>query len=181
MFDNLCKFLVESFTSDFATWLLGEEIAFTELSPQELSLEPIRAGAIFSLEETFHRFEVIRLWEQPTEIFLRIPGLLPFAVLSNTDDKVNTLRQVATAIDQIPDRETQSNLIASSFILAGLVLEKEVVQRLLRSDDIMRKSSTYHLLAEEIEQEVREENTRLIAVNMLKEGLSMEIVAKVTI
>jgi predicted transposase/invertase (TIGR01784 family) len=46
MFDNLCKFLVENFSSDFATWLLGEPIALTELSPKELSLEPIRADAL---------------------------------------------------------------------------------------------------------------------------------------
>jgi hypothetical protein len=29
--------LAESFSSDFATWLLGEPIALTELSPKELS------------------------------------------------------------------------------------------------------------------------------------------------
>ncbi|BAY06027.1 hypothetical protein ACOWPH_01530 [Anabaena sp. PCC 7938] len=46
MFDNLCKFLVETFSSDFATWLLGEPIILTELSPKELSLEPIRADAL---------------------------------------------------------------------------------------------------------------------------------------
>lgn len=240
MFDNLCKFLVENFSSDFATWLLGESIVLTELSPKELSLEPIRADALilrqseeivlhiefqtqpdknipfrmtdyrlrvyrrfpnkqmrqvvvylqktdselvqqttFTLEETFHRFQVIRLWEQPTEIFLRTPGLLPFAVLSNTDNKVNTLQEVATIIDNITDKQMQSNLAASAFILAGLVLEKEVIQRLLRRD-IMRESVTYQLLVEESREEVREETVRLVAVNMLKEGMSIEVVAKVT-
>ncbi len=186
MFDNLCKFLVENFSSDFATWLLGEPIALTELSPKELSIEPIRADALilrqseeivlhiefqtqpdknipfrmtdyrlrvyhrfpgkrmhqvvvylqktdselvqqttFTLEETFHRFQVIRLWEQPTEIFLQTSGLLPFAVLSNTSNKTNTLQKVAAQIDNISDKRTQSNLAASTFILAGLVLEEE--------------------------------------------------------
>ena len=50
MFDPICKFLVESFPSDFASWLLGEPIALTELSPQELSLEPIRADALILLQ-----------------------------------------------------------------------------------------------------------------------------------
>ena len=45
MFDNICKFLAENFSSDFATWLLGEPITLTELSPKELSLEPIRKAA----------------------------------------------------------------------------------------------------------------------------------------
>ncbi len=155
MFDNVCKFLAESFSSDFATWLLGKPVTFTELSPSELSLEPIRADALillqsdemvlhlefqtvpkanipfrmidyrlrvyrkfphkqmrqvviylqpsdselvyqaeFVLENTFHRFEVIRLWEQPTELFLNSPGLLPFATLSQTNDQTRTLEVV---------------------------------------------------------------------------------------
>lgn len=36
----------------------------------------------FMLPNTRHEFEVIRLWEQPLEVFLCPPGLLPFAVLS---------------------------------------------------------------------------------------------------
>ncbi|MCC5617818.1 Rpn family recombination-promoting nuclease/putative transposase [Nostoc sp. CHAB 5836] len=236
MFDNLCKFLVENFSSDFATWLLGEPIALTELSPKELSIEPIRADALilrqseeivlhiefqtqpdknipfrmtdyrlrvyrrfpgkrmhqvvvylqktdselvqqttFTLEETFHRFQVIRLWEQPTEIFLQTPGLLPFAVLSNTSNKTNTLQKVAAQIDNISDQRTQSNLAASTFILAGLVLEKEEIQRLLRRD-IMRESVTY----QSIKDEGSQETTQKIAVKMLQEGLSPEMVAKVT-
>ena len=46
MFDNVCKFLVENFSADFASWLLGEPLELTELSPSELSLEPIRADAL---------------------------------------------------------------------------------------------------------------------------------------
>ncbi len=158
MFDNVCRFLAESFSADFATWLLGESIALTQLSPSELSLEPIRADALillqsdelvlhiefqtepkaeipfrmtdyrlrtyrrfpnkwmhqvviylqpttselvqqtaFVLENTRHEFGVIRLWEQPTDIFLNTPGLLPFATLSQTEDKTRTLQQVAEA------------------------------------------------------------------------------------
>ncbi len=50
MFDNLCKFLAETFSSDFASWLLGEPVTLTELSPSELSLEPIRADALILLQ-----------------------------------------------------------------------------------------------------------------------------------
>jgi predicted transposase/invertase (TIGR01784 family) len=50
MFDSLCKFLAETFSDDFATWLLGEAISLTELSPTELSLEPIRADALILLQ-----------------------------------------------------------------------------------------------------------------------------------
>jgi predicted transposase/invertase (TIGR01784 family) len=49
MYDNVCKFLAESFSQDFAQWLLGEPIGLTELSPSELSVEPIRADALILL------------------------------------------------------------------------------------------------------------------------------------
>jgi len=50
MFDNICKFLAETFPRDFATWLLGEPISLTELKPTELSLEPIRADSLILLQ-----------------------------------------------------------------------------------------------------------------------------------
>jgi predicted transposase/invertase (TIGR01784 family) len=49
MYDNLCKFLAEQYSQDFAQWLLGEAIALTQLSPSELSLEPIRADSLILL------------------------------------------------------------------------------------------------------------------------------------
>ena len=39
IFDAVCKFLVETFSTDLANWLLGEPVALSELSPSELSLE----------------------------------------------------------------------------------------------------------------------------------------------
>lgn len=55
----------------------------------------------FLLTRTRHEFEVIRLWEQPTEVFLRTPGLLPLAVLSSTIDREAVLNQVAQQINNI--------------------------------------------------------------------------------
>ncbi|MFM7578137.1 MAG: Rpn family recombination-promoting nuclease/putative transposase, partial [Microcystaceae cyanobacterium] len=50
MFDNICKFLAETFPTDYATWLLGEPIPLTKLEPQELSLEPLRADSVIFLQ-----------------------------------------------------------------------------------------------------------------------------------
>lgn len=220
MFDNVCRFLAESFSADFATWLLGESIALTELSPSELSLEPIRADALillqsdeivlhiefqtepkakipfrmadyrlrvyrrfprkrmrqvviylqpttsklvqqtaFVLESTRHEFGVIRLWEQKSDIFLNTPGLLPFATLSQTEDKTQILQQVAEAIAQINDTQTQSNIAASTAVLAGLVLNKELIKRLLRSD-VMRESVIY--------QDIQQEKALSIVMRLLR-------------
>jgi len=46
MFDNVCKFLAENFSEDYATWLLDRPVTLTKLSPTELSLEPIRADSL---------------------------------------------------------------------------------------------------------------------------------------
>ncbi len=209
MFDTVCKFLIETFPTDFATWLLGEPIALTTLSPSELSLEPIRADALillqsetlilhvefqtrpkpdipfrmldyrvrvhrrfpnkkmrqvviylektqsdmawqttFELENTQHRFEVVRLWEQPLDKFLSAPGLLPFAALSQTDDKEAALRQVAERIQVIPTQSEQSNLVATAAILSALVLNKSAIRRILRSD-LMQESAIYQDIIEE--------------------------------
>jgi predicted transposase/invertase (TIGR01784 family) len=46
MFDTISKFLTETFPEDYATWLLGRPVPLTQLSPTELSLEPIRADSL---------------------------------------------------------------------------------------------------------------------------------------
>ena len=217
MFDSTCKFLAESFSSDFASWLIGEPIPLTELSPSELSLEPIRADALISLASkeyilhlefqtepdpnmafrladyrlrvyrrfpqkemkqvviyltpsnseyvhqtafeipgTRHEFDVIRLWEQPTQLFLESTGLLPLAVLTNTPDQSQTLRQVAERIDTVPEIQIQSNVAASTGILAGLTLDRNFINQVLRKE-IMQQSVIYQEWKEEFLQEGRQE------------------------
>ncbi|MEA5569228.1 hypothetical protein [Anabaena sp. UHCC 0399] len=58
---------------------------------------------------------------------------------------------------------------------AGLVLEEEAIERLFRRD-IMRESVIY----KSIKTEGIEEGVRLVAVNLLKENMPIEMVAKVT-
>ncbi|WP_299405571.1 Rpn family recombination-promoting nuclease/putative transposase [Acaryochloris sp. IP29b_bin.148] len=223
MFDSTCKFLAESFSSDFAAWLLGKPISLTQLSPAELSLEPIRADALilldseeyilhlefqtepdqnmpyrmadyrlrvyrrfpqkemkqvviyltpsnseyvyqtaFEIPGTRHEFEVIRLWEQPTQLFLETTGLLPLAVLTNTSDRERTLRQVAEHIDTIPEMRIQSNVAASTGILAGLTLGRNFINQVLRKE-IMQQSVIYQEWKEEFLQKGEQSGeTRLV-------------------
>ena len=228
MFDSTCKFLAESFSSDFAAWLLGESTPLTQLSPSELSLEPIRADALILLASedailhlefqtepdtnmayrmadyrlrvyrrfphkrmkqvviyltpsqselvyqtafeiagtTRHEFEVIRLWEQPTQPFFDSVGLLPLAVLTNTPDQAQTLRQVAEQIEAVSDLRVQSNLAASAGILAGLTLEKDFIGQVLRRE-IMQQSVIYQEWREEFLREGREAGRQEEAVNLV--------------
>jgi predicted transposase/invertase (TIGR01784 family) len=252
MYDNTCKFLAETFPTDFATWLLGKPIPLTQLKPSELSLEPIRADSVIFLQSSAiilhiefqtepveeipfrmadyrlrlhrkfpekeiqqfviyltrsdsplvfqtsfevgkltHEFNVIRLWEQPTEIFQQYPGLLPLAVLTQTNNRIQTLTEVAKQIDNIEDRRIQSNISAATAIISGLALKKEIIQRLLRSE-IMRESVIYQEILQEGEAKgiakgeakgkaegEAEEKTR-IALNMLHSGIAIDLIAQLT-
>jgi predicted transposase YdaD len=125
----------------------------------------------FLLENTEHHFQVMRLWEQPASLFLQYPGLLPFATLGQSESPAEVLRQVTEIVDQIEDQTTQSNLMAASAILAGLRLEQDVIYQLVRRD-FMQESVIY--------RSIQKDEKRAIALNFLREGLSVETVARGT-
>ncbi len=52
MYDNVCKFLAENFSSDFARWICGQPMGLTKLRPTELFVEPIRADALILLQSS---------------------------------------------------------------------------------------------------------------------------------
>lgn len=58
-------------------------------------------------------------WEEPVEVFLSTPGLLPYAVLSRASNKEEVLSQVV-GLEGIADRRDRDNLTAATSILAGL-------------------------------------------------------------
>jgi predicted transposase/invertase (TIGR01784 family) len=114
---------------------------------------------------------------------LRTPGLLPFAALSNTDDPESILNDVAQQINCINELKTQSHIAASTAILAGLVLDKEVIKRILRSD-IMRESVIYQEILEEGKAEGqaigKAEALLEVARNLFNTGMPLEQIAQVT-
>ncbi|MBD2176718.1 Rpn family recombination-promoting nuclease/putative transposase [Pseudanabaena sp. FACHB-1998] len=260
MYDNTCKFLVENFSQDFATWLLGKPIELTKIEPSELASDPIRADSVILLESAEiivhlefqtktddtmpyrmanywlrlygkyrdreihqtviylrptnsslayqtsfnsiklnHEFNVIRLWEQPTETFQQYQGLLPLAVLTNTNNPEATLRDIAKLIDQIADQKVKSDVAAATSIISGLALNKEIIQRLLRSE-IMKESVIYQeILLEGLAEgkaqglaqgeaqglakgktQGKTEATNQIAINLLRSNISIEVIAQVT-
>jgi predicted transposase/invertase (TIGR01784 family) len=129
----------------------------------------------YDLERTHHKFDVVRLWEQPADLFLQYPGLLPFAALGQSESPAEMLRQATQLVEQIEEPTTQANLMAASAILAGLRLEEDIIYRLVRRD-IMQESTVYR----SIQREVQDERDRAIALNLLREGLAIEIVARGT-
>jgi len=121
MYDNVCKFLAENYSRDFAQWLLGEPLSFTQLSPSELSLEPIRADALILLESDqiiLHlEFQTdpdpkmsFRMLDYRTRVYRRFPK--------------KTMRQVVIYL-----KETSSPLVReNAFILPNTRHEYEVLR-----------------------------------------------------
>ena len=121
MYDNVCKFLAENYSRDFAQWLLGEPLSFTQLSPSELSLEPIRADALILLESgqiILHlEFQTdpdpkmsFRMLDYRTRVYRRFPQ--------------KTMRQVVIYL-----KETSSPLVQeNAFIIPNTCHEYEVLR-----------------------------------------------------
>jgi predicted transposase YdaD len=108
---------------------------------------------------------------------LQAPGLLPFATLAQAEEQENLLRQIAQKIEQISDSREQSNLAASTAILAGLVLNKDIIQQLLRKD-IMKESVIY----QEIKGEGRQEGEANLVLRLLNRrigGIAAELSANI--
>ena len=127
------------------------------------SRSPLVYQTRFEIPGTHHEFNVVRLWEEPTERFLQTPGLLPFAVLTQTNDREAVLRMVGQRVEAISDRRQQSDLAASTSIIAGLVLSKEIIQQVLRQE-IMRESVIY----QEIEAQGMTKGEASFALRLLK-------------
>ena len=110
----------------------------------------------FNVSGMRHEFEVIRLWEQPYSDLLQFPGLLPLAILGRTDDRIQTLREIGSLIDNLGDRREQSNIAAATSLLAGLVLKKDVISAVLR-EEIMQDSVIYQdIIAQGVLEGVQE-------------------------
>ncbi|MCA6550398.1 MAG: flagellar assembly protein H, partial [Pseudanabaena sp. M152S2SP2A07QC] len=96
-----------------------------------------------------------------------------------TSNPEETLRDVARQIDHIADKQVQSNVAASTAILSGIALDKEIIQRLLRSE-IMKESVIYQDILLEGEAKGKAETARQIALNMLLSNISTDLVAQFT-
>jgi predicted transposase YdaD len=110
----------------------SNEIAFTEAYIDEM---------------TNHRYRVIRMWEQDSDLFLNNPALLPLAPLTKTNSAPGLLSQVAREIAKITNVTAKQNTAAYTEILAGLRFEKNLIRQLL-SEDIMQESVIYQDILE---------------------------------
>lgn len=68
--------------------------------------------------------------------------MLPFAILVKDRNKESLLQEIAQKINPIPELNTCKTIAAATYVLSGLVLNKNIIKQILRRD-IMRESVTY--------------------------------------
>ncbi len=134
----------------------SDEIAFTEEYVNEM---------------THHRYQVVRMWEQDSALFLDNPALLPLAPLTQTDSPQELLSQVAQSVARISDRETRQNIAAYTEILAGLKFEKDLIQQFL-GEDIMQESVIYQDILQKGEQQGEQKEALRFCMFLLNERFS---------
>ncbi len=109
-------------------------------------LQPTSNPAVFETEfvreNTRHRYEVIRIWEESPELLLQDPVLLPLAVLAATQEPNQLLAQVAQEVAKIEETELRQEIAACTQVLAGLRFNKDTIANFFR-EEIMQESVIY--------------------------------------
>jgi predicted transposase YdaD len=158
-FDNICKRLAEFYPRDFASWLLGQPLADVEVLKTELSREPLRMldywvqgyrkyetpieqfvivlvetgediATEFRAPNTWHRYNVIKLWEMDSEIFLSSPGLLPLAAMTRASQPQELLKRVVEQTMKIPTDKGRAELVSCAAILPWSTLRQGTYQKI---------------------------------------------------
>ena len=76
---------------------------------------------------------------------------MPLAVLTQGQDAISRLREVAQALDTIEDRNLKANLTTATAVFGGLRVKPALIRTILRSE-IMKESAVYQEILQEGEQ-----------------------------
>ncbi|NEO17003.1 DUF4351 domain-containing protein, partial [Moorena sp. SIO3E8] len=115
---------------------------------------------------TWHRYRVIRLWEQDPLPLLANRALLPLATLARSNSPNRLLEQVVAEVDKIEEKPLRGNLAACVDVLAGLRFDKNLVCRLLR-EEVMEESVTYQDIIQKGRQRGKQEGVLLVVMRQL--------------
>lgn len=112
----------------------------------------------FHAPNTWHRYNVIKMWEQDPEMFLQIPGLLPLATLACSDKPTHLLARIAEQAIQAQIADGSHELVGCVAVLAGLRFDRKLIYQLL-PEELMQESVIYQdiLHKGEIRGEIRGE------------------------
>lgn len=116
------------------------------------SQSPLVYENTFTIPNLQFSYNVLRLWEVSPADLAPFPGLLPFTVLSQTADPVEQLQRVRNQLLQIDNLQQRRELAAATTALAGLALDKALIEQILGGIE-MRESVMVQGWLEEGRQE----------------------------
>ncbi|WP_375500844.1 Rpn family recombination-promoting nuclease/putative transposase [uncultured Nostoc sp.] len=119
-------------------------------------------------DTTLHRYRVVQMWEQNSDLFLNNVNLLPLATLSRTDSPQALLSQVAEKVAKVLDRETKQNIAGYTEILAGLRFDKTLIRQML-SEDIMQESVIYQDILRKGQEQGKQQEAFSLCMSLLEE------------
>jgi predicted transposase/invertase (TIGR01784 family) len=102
----------------------------------------------FRAENTWHRYHVVKLWEQDAEAFLSSPALLPLATLARAAEPPRLLERIAAEVENIAAEGVQREVSSCVQLMAGLRFDKQLIRSLFR-EEIMRESVIYQDIIQE--------------------------------
>lgn len=120
----------------------------------------------FVAANTWHRYRVIRMWEQDPQPLLADSALLPLAALAQTNSPRGLLERVATQVGNIESTDQQQNVSACVQMLAGLRFEKNLIRQLFR-EEIMRESVIYQDILQKGLQQGKQEGELAVVLRQL--------------
>jgi hypothetical protein len=103
------------------------------------------------------RYEVVRMWQQPVETFLRGGvSLLPLAPLCQlpgdqplTDAMRGVVREIDRRLAEECDHAQAARLMTAAYILTGLRIPRDRLGSIYDGVKVMHESSAYELILEE--------------------------------
>ena len=105
-------------------------------------------------EDTWHRYTVVKMWEQDASMFLRNPALLPLATLCRAAAGEPLLAAVAERINEIESPAQRRETLYWSRMLAGLRYDKNLIGNILKESDMLEESVIYQDILEKGEKKL---------------------------
>ena len=130
-------------------------------------------------------FDVVKLWEIPTEFFSQqgLKGLLPFTPLTKNGARRETIDEVITRLAP-PGEEPNKELLVLTFGLASLILITEadqqwLVRRIEKMHDFLYDTPVYQHIMRQGREEERREQVQELRETLLE--VIMELFPKIRV
>jgi hypothetical protein len=110
-------------------------------------------------------YELLRVWEQPPRRFLDGPtALVPLALIADVprEQLRETVGELFSRLQQVPDRSTADQLLATAFMLSNLRYDDMTIQEMMSDVEKMKEIPAFRIMYDE----GREEEARSLLIRL---------------